>query len=320
MGEFVAQMSVEELAALNCGSGWGVANENSPIVGSNSSTVKGAAGETTVYDQYGIPGIVLADGPGGVRVAQKFDATIEGSDQKQTLYQYCTAWPVSYVQAQTWDTDLVKRIGVAFGKEVDEMNITLLLGPSQNIHRDPLCGRNFEYYSEDPVVSGVMAAACTLGVQETPGVGACLKHFAANNQESNRNAVDTIVSERTLREIYLKGFEIAVKESRPMSIMTSYNLINGVPTADSYDLCTNIARGEWGFDGLIMTDWNGGSSTPMKSMHAGNDMIMPGGAERAQNIVSGMQDAAPVFDERGQVAINVQLMYGSFKSIFCKME
>ena len=313
MGEFVAQMSVEELAALNCGSGWGVANENSPIVGSNSSTVKGAAGETTVYDQYGIPGIVLADGPGGVRVAQKFDATIEGSDQKQTLYQYCTAWPVSYVQAQTWDTDLVKRIGVAFGKEVDEMNITLLLGPSQNIHRDPLCGRNFEYYSEDPVVSGVMAAACTLGVQETPGVGACLKHFAANNQESNRNAVDTIVSERTLREIYLKGFEIAVKESRPMSIMTSYNLINGVPTADSYDLCTNIARGEWGFDGLIMTDWNGGSSTPMKSMHAGNDMIMPGGAERAQNIVSGMQDAEPNFDERGQVAVDVQLMYGFVK-------
>jgi len=158
-----------------------------------------------------------------------------------------------------------------------------------------------------------MAAACTLGVQEPPGVGACLKHFAANNQESNRNAVDTIVSERTLREIYLKGFEIAVKESRPMSIMTSYNLINGVPTADSYDLCTNIARGEWGFDGLIMTDWNGGSSTPMKSMHAGNDMIMPGGAERAQNIVSGMQDAAPVFDERGQVAIDVQLMYGFVK-------
>ena len=305
MGEFVAQMSVEELAALNCGSGWGVANENSPIVGSNSSTVKGAAGETTVYDQYGIPGIVLADGPGGVRVAQKFDATIEGSDEKQTLYQYCTAWPVSYVQAQTWDTDLVKRIGVAFGKEVDEMNITLLLGPSQNIHRDPLCGRNFEYYSEDPVVSGVMAAACTLGVQETPGVGACLKHFAANNQESNRNAVDTIVSERTLREIYLKGFEIAVKESRPMSIMTSYNLINGVPTADSYDLCTNIARGEWGFDGLIMTDW--------KSMHAGNDMIMPGGAERAQNIVNGMQDAEPNFDERGQVAVDVQLMYGFVK-------
>ena len=277
MGEFVAQMSVEELAALNCGSGWGVANENSPIVGSNSSTVKGAAGETTVYDQYGIPGIVLADGPGGVRVAQKFDATIEGSDEKQTLYQYCTAWPVSYVQAQTWDTDLVKRIGVAFGKEVDEMNITLLLGPSQNIHRDPLCGRNFEYYSEDPVVSGVMAAACTLGVQETPGVGACLKHFAANNQESNRNAVDTIVSERTLREIYLKGFEIAVKESRPMSIMTSYNMINGVTTEDSYDLCTNNASGEWGFDGMVMTDWGAGNRAGVDTMmHAGNDLVMPG--------------------------------------------
>jgi beta-glucosidase len=310
MGEFIAQMSLEELAALNCGSGWGVANENSPIVGSNSATVKGAAGETTLYEEYGIPSIVLADGPGGVRVAQEFDATVESTGETQTYYQYCTAWPVSYVQAQTWDVDLVEQIGEAFGEEVDEMNITLLLGPSQNIHRDPLCGRNFEYYSEDPVMAGVMAAACTKGVQATPGVGACLKHFAANNQESNRSAVDTIVSERTLREIYLKGFEIAVKEARPMSIMTSYNLINGVPTADSYDLCTNIARGEWGFDGLIMTDWNGGSSTPMISMHAGNDLIMPGGSSKAENIVNGMCDNAPVFDERGQVDVQVDTLYG----------
>ena len=195
------------------------------------------------------------------------------------------------------------------------MNITLLLGPSQNIHRDPLCGRNFEYYSEDPVVSGVMAAACTLGVQETPGVGACLKHFAANNQESNRNAVDTIVSERALREIYLKGFEIAVKESKPMSIMTSYNQINGVPAADSYDMNTNIARGEWGFDGLIMTDWNGGSSTPMKSMHAGNDLIMPGGASKANEIIIGAEDVKPTFEANGQIGLKDELMYMfSYKS------
>ena len=313
MGEFVAQMSLEELAKLNCGSGWGVANENAPIVGSNSATVPGAAGETLTYDQYGIPSIVLADGPGGIRVKQKYEAKNVETGETATYYQYCTAWPVDFVLAQSWDTDLLKRIGEAFGKELEEMNITILLGPSLNIHRDPLCGRNFEYFSEDPVISGTMASAITLGVQEEPGVGACLKHFSANNQETDRSGTDSIVSERALREIYLKGFEIAVKESRPMSIMTSYNLINGVPTADSYDLCTNIARGEWGFDGLIMTDWNGGSSTPMKSMHAGNDMIMPGGAERAQNIVNGMQDAEPNFDERGQVAVDVQLMYGFVK-------
>ena len=313
MGEFVAQMSLEELAKLNCGSGWGVANENTPIVGSNSATVPGAAGETLTYDQYGIPSIVLADGPGGIRVKQKYEAKNVETGETATYYQYCTAWPVDFVLAQSWDTDLLKRIGEAFGKELEEMNITILLGPSLNIHRDPLCGRNFEYFSEDPVISGTMASAITLGVQEEPGVGACLKHFSANNQETDRSGTDSIVSERALREIYLKGFEIAVKESRPMSIMTSYNLINGVPTADSYDLCTNIARGEWGFDGLIMTDWNGGSSTPMKSMHAGNDMIMPGGADRAQNIVNGMQDAEPNFDERGQVAVDVQLMYGFVK-------
>ena len=250
MGEFVAQMSLEELAKLNCGSGWGVANENAPIVGSNSATVPGAAGETLTYDQYGIPSIVLADGPGGIRVKQKYEAKNVETGETATYYQYCTAWPVDFVLAQSWDTDLLKRIGEAFGKELEEMNITILLGPSLNIHRDPLCGRNFEYFSEDPVISGTMASAITLGVQEEPGVGACLKHFSANNQETDRSGTDSIVSERALREIYLKGFEIAVKESKPMSIMTSYNQINGVPAADSYDMNTNIARGEWGFEGL----------------------------------------------------------------------
>lgn len=182
MGEFVAQMSLEELAKLNCGSGWGVANENAPIVGSNSATVPGAAGETLTYDQYGIPSIVLADGPGGIRVKQKYEAKNVETGETATYYQYCTAWPVDFVLAQSWDTDLLKRIGEAFGKELEEMNITILLGPSLNIHRDPLCGRNFEYFSEDPVISGTMASAITLGVQEEPGVGACLKHFSANNR------------------------------------------------------------------------------------------------------------------------------------------
>ncbi|GFP77431.1 glycoside hydrolase family 3 C-terminal domain-containing protein [Clostridium fungisolvens] len=305
MEEFVAQMSLEELATLNCGSGWGVSNDNAPIVGSNSDTIPGAAGETTrkYFDKYGIPSIILADGPGGIRIKQSYKATNVNTEEQKTYYQYCTAWPVSVLRAQTWDKDLMYKVGTAFAAELKEMGITLVLGPSLNIHRDPLNGRNFEYYSEDPVISGLSAAAETQGIQSLPGVGACLKHYAANNQESNRNAVDTIVSERTLREIYLKGFEIAVKASQPMSIMTSYNKINGVPTADSYDLCTDLARGEWGFQGLIMTDWNGGSSTPSKSMHAGNDLIMPGGTNRVQNIMGGLIDLKPVFDEKGQVAL-----------------
>lgn len=308
MEEFVAQMSLEELAKLNCGGGWGVANENTPIVGSNSSTIPGAAGETAVFEEYGIPGIVLADGPGGIRVKQEYEATNVETGEKDMYYQYCTAWPVGYVLAQSWDTELVKQVGEAFGVEAEELGITLLLGPALNIHRDPLCGRNFEYFSEDPVVSGLMASAMTKGMQSVPGIGACLKHFAANNQENNRNAEDSIVSERTLREIYLKGFEMAVKESQPMSIMTSYNLINGVPAADSYDLNTNIARGEWGFEGLIMTDWNGGSSSPDKSMHAGNDMIMPGGATRVNTIIKGTIDYAPVFDEKGQIGLDDEML------------
>ena len=313
--ELVAQMSLEELATLNCGSGWGVANEYSPIVGSNSDTIPGAAGETTVnyFDTYGIPSIVVADGPGGIRVKQEYVATDVNTGAEETYYQYCTAWPVSVMRGQTWNTELLEEVGEGFAKELEEMGITIVLGPSLNIHRDPLCGRNFEYYSEDPLISGTMAAAVTNGVQSTPGVGACLKHYAGNQQETDRNTTNSVMSERAMREIYLKGFEIAVKTSQPMSIMTSYNLLNGVPSADSYDLCTDIPRGEWGFDGLIMTDWNGGSSTPALSMHAGNDMIMPGGTERAENIQGGVKDLAPEFDEKGQVALKTTVMYGAFE-------
>ena len=309
MNELVAQMSIEELAKLNCGSGWGVANENSPIVGSNSATVPGAAGETLAYENYEIPSIVLADGPGGIRVKQSYEATNIETGEKADYYQYATAWPVHYMLAQSWDVELMERVGEAFGDELCELNITLLLGPSLNIHRDPLCGRNFEYFGEDPTIAGTMAAALTNGVQSKPGVGACLKHYAANNQETNRNSQDSVVSERALREIYLKGFEIAVKESQPMSIMTSYNKINGTPAADSYDLCTNLTRGEWGYKGLIMTDWNGGESTPSISMHAGNDLIMPGGASKAKVIMTGATDFAPVFDEKGQIGLSDEMMF-----------
>lgn len=311
--EFVAKMSLEELATLNCGSGWGVANENTPVVGSSSDTIPGAAGETTVkyFDTHGIPSIVVADGPGGIRIKQEYEATDVTTGEIETYYQYCTAWPVSVLRGQTWNTELLEEVGRAFAKELKEMGITVVLGPSLNIHRDPLCGRNFEYYSEDPLVSGMMAGAETRGVQETPGIGACLKHFALNNQEASRNSSNSVASERTMREIYLKGFEIAVKTSRPMTIMTSYNLINGVPAADNYDLCTNVLRGEWDFEGMVMTDWNGGLSTPRISMHAGNDMIMPGGPSRVQNIVGGAITIVPEFDENGQISLkeNLNMMF-----------
>jgi beta-glucosidase len=301
--DFVAQMDTEELATLNCGTGWGVTNQEQPIIGENSSTIPGAAGETTgsLFAKYGIPSIVMADGPAGIRVKQEFEATDLSTGKKVKKHQFCTVWPVGTLLAQSFDRDLLFRVGCGIAEEMEEYGITMILGPSLNIHRDPLCGRNFEYFSEDPLVSGLMAAAITRGIQSRPGTGACIKHYAANNQESNRYAVDTIVSERALREIYLKGFEIAVKTAQPMAIMTSYNLINGVPTADSRDLNTDIARGEWGFQGLIMTDWNGGASTPYKSMHAGNDLIMPGGKQRALNIVMAVETVMPNFDDKGQI-------------------
>ena len=302
--QLVAAWTDEELAAFNCGTGWGIADENNPVVGGSSETVPGAAGETTgiLYDTYGIPSMILADGPGGIRVKQEFDATNLNTGKKEHVEHYCTAWPCGTLLAQSFDENVLKRVGEAIAVEMQEIGVHILLAPGMNIHRDPLCGRNFEYYSEDPLVSGKMAAALVQGIQDCGyGTGACIKHYAANNQESNRSAVDEWISQRALREIYLRGFEIAVKESQPYAIMTSYNLINKVPTADSYDLCTQIARKEWGFEGLLMTDWNGGSSSADKSMHAGNDLIMPGGKSKVRQILLALKKIEPQFDERGQV-------------------
>src|SRR5699024_5711896 len=173
----------------------------------------------------------------------------------ETYYQYCTAIPVGTLLAQSWNEDLLEEVGEMVGGEMEEFGVTLWLAAGMNIHRNPLCGRNFEYYSEDPLLSGKMAAAITRGVQQVPGCGTTIKHFACNNQEDNRMGCDSILSERTLREIYLKGFEIAVRESQPMAIMTSYNLINGIHAANCGDICTKAARCEWGFQGIIMTDW-----------------------------------------------------------------
>lgn len=286
--------------------------ETTSTLGAAGIRVPGTAGETTegLLDKYGVPSLIMADGPAGIRLQQHYEVdratdTVygigvlgalengflvdreehEGADQ---YYQYCTAFPVGTVMAQTWNRDLMQRFGEAVALEMEAFHVNLWLAPGLNIHRNPLCGRNFEYYSEDPFLSGTLAASVTKGVQCHKGCGVTIKHFACNNQEDNRMGVDVKISERTLREIYLRGFEIAVKEGQPTAIMSSYNLVNGVHAANSKDLCTRIARKEWGFDGVIMSDWNTtvpeDGSVAWKCAAAGNDIIMPGNAEDAESI------------------------------------
>lgn len=295
------ELTEEELIALCIGNN----GDKGSMLGSAGIFVPGTAGETTraLEATRGVPCISMADGPAGLRLVNRYQverksgevygntffATLENgllmpeprTGDYDTYYQYCTAFPVGVLLAQTWDTALLERVGRAVGEEMQEFDVSWWLAPGMNIHRNPLCGRNFEYFSEDPVVSGCCAAAITGGVQSVPGVGTTIKHFACNNQEDNRTGCNSILTERALREIYLRGFEIAVKDAQPMCIMTSYNLINGVHTANSYDLCTELARKEWGFKGVIMTDWSttANGSTAWKCISSGNDLIMPG--ERA---------------------------------------
>lgn len=301
--ELVAQLTDEQLADFACGTGWGVEDDSHPVIGGSSESVPGAAGETThaLEKDFGIPSIVSADGPGGVRLTQHFEAENTETGEMQEVWHHCIAWPVGTLIAQSFDDQVAELVGLGMKEDLKAFNIDLLLGPGINIHRNPLCGRNFEYFSEDPLLAGKMASAITKGVQEGNEAGACIKHYAANNQETNRNANISVVSQRALREIYLEPFRIAVTESQPMTVMTSYNQINGVPAADSRDLCMNLLRGEWGFKGFVMTDWNGGSSTPSISMFAGNDLIMPGGFSRTLNILNAVKSRKPEFDERGEV-------------------
>ena len=277
--EVMAKLSLEDKAHFVIGVGMAGFSGDDAVIGATKSLVPGAAGTTYPLDSLGIPAVVLADGPAGLRI----DATREGD----SATYYCTHFPIGTLLASTWNTQLVEEVGQAIGEEVKEYGADVLLAPALNIMRNPLCGRNFEYYSEDPVIAGKIAAAYINGIQKND-VGTSIKHFAANNQETNRMNTDAHISQRALREIYLKGFEIAIKESKPWTVMTSYNYINGIYTSESKDLVQTILRDEWGYEGTVMTDWFGGKDGA-KQMWAGNDMLQPGKAEQFDSIVAGVK-------------------------------
>ncbi len=276
--EVLKAMTLEEKATLLVGGGWGSMAAGS-MTASQTVLVSGAAGTTRAVERLGIPQTVLADGPAGLRI----NPTRPGDPNTY----YCTGFPVGTVLASSWNTELVEELTTAMGEEVLEYGADVLLAPGMNLHRNPLCGRNFEYFSEDPYLSGKMAAAYVRGIQSN-GVGVSLKHYAANNQETNRNENDSRVNPRTMRELYLKGFEIAVKESDPWTVMSSYNKFNNEYTQQSHDLLTTVLRDEWGFDGIVMTDWGNKAGT-VKAVKAGNDLMEPGMDNEIERIVAGVK-------------------------------
>ena len=329
---FLKTLSLKEMVEIVVGVGM-FANDN-------KFNLPGSVGNTTskFWDR-GLANVALCDGPAGLRINKRsaltkggkikpidlamsvmeafpdfFKKMMTGNPEKDTvLYQYTTAFPVANALAQTWNTQLLEQIGYAIFREMKEYGCTYWLAPALNVHRNPLCGRNFEYYSEDPRLSGAVAAAITRGVQHEEGFYVTAKHFACNNQEDNRTGVSSNLSERALREIYLKGFEICVREGGAKSIMTSYNKVNGVYAPNSHDLCTKMLRNEWGFEGVVMTDWfstNKGQASNALAMKAGNDLIMPGSGYHKKTLLRELKDGVATEEDLRRCCANV------VKSIF----
>ena len=280
--EVLNAMTLEEKAQLLVGGGNDSFVGSGAMLGHQKKLVAGAAGTTVAIPRLGIPATVVADGPAGVHI----DAHRDNTDQTF----FATGFPIGTCLASTWNTDLVEQVGRAIGNETLEYGIDVILGPGMNLHRNPLCGRNFEYYSEDPIVTGLIGAAVIKGIQ-SQGVGVSAKHFAVNSQETARTKVDERVSQRAIRELYLKGFETAVRQSEPWTLMSSYNIINGVYAQGNKDLLTTILRDEWGYKGIVMTDWIGKRDKlpTEQEVTAGNDLMMPGYPAQADDIIQAVK-------------------------------
>lgn len=297
MEEFIATLDDEVLTRLVAGNGQETKYDIEPRLPKGAfKSVFNPSSSGKMTDMFsrtlGIPAASLADGPAGLHL----------------MGELCCGYPVGMVLAQTWNTQLVEEIGDCYGKEMEYYHVAIALAPGMNIHRDPLCGRNFEYYSEDPLISGDFAAAFTRGLQDNhPGYGVTIKHFCCNNQETTRNMSNSSVSERALREIYLKGFEKVVKEARPMTVMSSYNLVNGTHTSSRYDLLTDVLRGEWGFEGMVMTDWDG-ESDRIADLNAGNDILM--GGYPSHMLMTAVGNVRPEFEKDGSVRKKKIALYG----------
>ena len=332
--EDLSDFSIKELATI-CAGKHSDAEGMAAIIGNSASRLAGGAGETaSMVAEKGYGTIVMADGPAGLRLATKYIETEDGQEDmdadafnsilnilppeirqlihmklqlneekaktRTVLYHYASAIPIGTALAQAWDPAVAKACGNLVGEEMELFGANVWLAPALNIHRSPLCGRNFEYYSEDPLISGRTAAAVACSVQKHEKCAVTIKHFACNNQETNRFGSNSVVSQRALREIYLKGFEICVKEAAPKALMTSYNLLNGTHTANHGDLIQTVLRGEWGFEGIVMTDWGTtsdkfnlgiyGASSPARCVKAGNDLMMPGSKEDVDGILTGLKD------------------------------
>lgn len=350
----IEKLSDEQLSYLNIGA-FDPRGGIGSIIGNAGISVAGAAGETTgMAKDAGIPALVMADGPAGLRLATAYTKDERGVHslgnpmlESLSLFlnpparfalklmsprpkkgvkvyrQFATAIPIGTAVAQSWNLDFAQSCGDIVGDEMQRFGVQLWLAPALNIHRSIRCGRNFEYYSEDPLISGRFAAAVTRGVQKHPGCGTTIKHYAANNQETNRYNNNSMVSERAMREIYLKGFGICIRESSPHALMTSYNLLNGVHTSECRGLIEDVLRSEYGYEGIVMTDWvTAGSIMSKNAVYpppeaykvalAGNDLFMPGSKKEFHNLMDALKHKRI---DRRQLAVNATRVYRMAKRL-----